>query len=165
MGRCFWWCKWWRLLDTCRGWELRHCFDCWLCAGFESWCYPAVINKCKGENFCLSVSLFFFGNWELLPWNWIADFFKRIFIMYLDVGTWDIQFSFVHYQFLVTYRCGKLGTITDYWLIKYLQWHQEPREVFINEFLMDIKDYTASISDCTAPVGIIVFGVSCCPHT
>ncbi|KAK9926617.1 hypothetical protein M0R45_023834 [Rubus argutus] len=54
-----------------------------------------------------------------------------------DVGTWDIQFSFVHCQFL------------------------EPREVFINKFLMDIKDYTASISDCTAPVGIIMFGDGC----
>ncbi|XP_061988160.1 F-box/LRR-repeat protein At5g63520-like isoform X1 [Rosa rugosa] len=35
---------------------------------------------------------------------------------------------------------------------------KECQEVFIDKFVMDIKDYTASVSDCTAPVGIIMFG-------
>lgn len=30
----------------------------------------------------------------------------------------------------------------------------------VDKFVMDIKDYTASVSGCMSPVGIIMFGVS-----
>jgi hypothetical protein len=30
----------------------------------------------------------------------------------------------------------------------------------IDKFVKDVKDYTASVSGCTSPVGIIMFGVS-----
>nr|XP_028959654.1 F-box/LRR-repeat protein At5g63520-like isoform X1 [Malus domestica]XP_028959655.1 F-box/LRR-repeat protein At5g63520-like isoform X2 [Malus domestica] len=35
---------------------------------------------------------------------------------------------------------------------------KDPREVLLDKFIMDIKDYTASVSDCTSPVGIMMFG-------
>ncbi|XP_008239495.1 PREDICTED: F-box/LRR-repeat protein At5g63520 [Prunus mume] len=35
---------------------------------------------------------------------------------------------------------------------------KEPREVLLDKFIMDIKDYTASVSGCTFPVGIMMFG-------
>ncbi|KAL6181786.1 hypothetical protein ACLB2K_048435 [Fragaria x ananassa] len=37
----------------------------------------------------------------------------------------------------------------------------EHQNVFMDAFLADIKDYTASVSDCGAPVGIIMFGDGC----
>ncbi|KAF5476531.1 hypothetical protein F2P56_003278 [Juglans regia] len=35
---------------------------------------------------------------------------------------------------------------------------KEPRVAMVDKFVMDIKDYTASVSGCTSPVGIIMFG-------
>ncbi|KAJ0111310.1 hypothetical protein Patl1_01242 [Pistacia atlantica] len=34
----------------------------------------------------------------------------------------------------------------------------EPRVTMVDKFLKDIRDYTASVSDCTSPDGIILFG-------
>ncbi|XP_068306086.1 F-box/LRR-repeat protein At5g63520-like isoform X2 [Pyrus communis] len=42
--------------------------------------------------------------------------------------------------------------------IPLLQTIKDPREVLLDKFIMDIKDYTASVSDCTSPVGIMMFG-------
>ncbi|XP_050376866.1 F-box/LRR-repeat protein At5g63520 [Argentina anserina] len=39
--------------------------------------------------------------------------------------------------------------------------NQEHQEVFIDKFLVDIKDYTASVSDYASPEGIIMFGDGC----
>lgn len=30
----------------------------------------------------------------------------------------------------------------------------------VDKFMMDLRDYTASVSSCVAPAGIILFGVS-----
>ncbi|KAF5460078.1 hypothetical protein F2P56_019975 [Juglans regia] len=35
---------------------------------------------------------------------------------------------------------------------------KEPRVAMVDQFVTDIKDYTASVSGCAAPVGIIMFG-------
>ncbi|XVF49588.1 hypothetical protein PTKIN_Ptkin04bG0024900 [Pterospermum kingtungense] len=35
---------------------------------------------------------------------------------------------------------------------------REPRAPIINKFMMDIRDYTATVSGCVAPPGIILFG-------
>ncbi|KAI5329509.1 hypothetical protein L3X38_028906 [Prunus dulcis] len=35
---------------------------------------------------------------------------------------------------------------------------KEPREVLLDKFIKDIKDYTASVSGCTFPVAIMMFG-------
>ena len=32
----------------------------------------------------------------------------------------------------------------------------------VDKFVMDIMHYTASVSGCTSPTGIIMFGVSVC---
>lgn len=38
--------------------------------------------------------------------------------------------------------------------------HQVPQKALVDKFLMDIRSFTASVSDCTSPAGIILFGVS-----
>ncbi|XP_024024178.1 F-box/LRR-repeat protein At5g63520 isoform X2 [Morus notabilis] len=35
---------------------------------------------------------------------------------------------------------------------------QEPRDALVEKFVMDIRDYTDSVSGCKSPVGIILFG-------
>ncbi|PON77262.1 F-box domain containing protein [Parasponia andersonii] len=39
-------------------------------------------------------------------------------------------------------------------------WHQEPRRALLDNFVTDIREYTASVSGCKSPVGIVLFGVS-----
>lgn len=34
--------------------------------------------------------------------------------------------------------------------------------MLVDDFVMDIKEYTASVSGCTSPAGMIMFGVSWC---
>ncbi|CAN6585586.1 unnamed protein product [Malus baccata var. baccata] len=43
-------------------------------------------------------------------------------------------------------------------VIPLLRTTKEPREVLLDKFITDIMDYTASVSDCTSPVGIMMFG-------
>ncbi|XP_040989948.1 F-box/LRR-repeat protein At5g63520-like isoform X2 [Juglans microcarpa x Juglans regia] len=38
------------------------------------------------------------------------------------------------------------------------EYREEPRVAMVDQFVTDIKDYTASVSGCASPVGIIMFG-------
>ncbi|KAK9107815.1 hypothetical protein Syun_023826 [Stephania yunnanensis] len=42
-----------------------------------------------------------------------------------------------------------------------LPWEKPPLESAINQFVTDIKDFTASVSGCSSPVGIMVFMGKC----
>ncbi|KAK4845048.1 hypothetical protein QYF36_000182 [Acer negundo] len=43
----------------------------------------------------------------------------------------------------------------------FLKKSRQPKAEMIDKFLMDIKEYTASVSDCTSPDAIIMFGDQC----
>ena len=46
--------------------------------------------------------------------------------------------------------------------INFFYLHQKPCISLVDKFVMDVRDYSAAVSGCTSPTGIVMFWVSFC---